>query len=198
MKGKCPNCNTDLRYVKSINQWLCNDCGFTVEGEPITVEQRPKIQSTQKSLNSLELYLLSFGSSIILMAICFSATMAAYPLQTFIALLIVTALFYWFYWGLFTVEGRRVNRESFEQAQKREDFQRQAKKKELQKESHSYGYDPSSISQMQSYLKIVKTQIQDAKLSGDRETERVLKEQERKLTTEIQKIKMFIMTRGFR
>lgn len=119
MKEKCPNCQTDLRYVKSINQWLCNDCGFTVEGEPITVKEAPKIQSSQKNFNSLELYLLSFTSSIILIAFFSSSIRAAYPLQTFIALLILTALFYWLYWCLFTVEGRKFNEEySQQQAQK--------------------------------------------------------------------------------
>lgn len=32
MKLKCPNCQTDLRYVASSQFFLCNDCGFTIQG----------------------------------------------------------------------------------------------------------------------------------------------------------------------
>ena len=123
MKGKCPNCNTDLRYVKSINQWLCNDCGFTLEAESIAVEQHPKIQSNPKTLNSLELYLLSFSSSIILTLFFSWSIRGAYPLQTFIALLILATLFYWLYWGLFTVEGRKFNKEYSQQQTQRNGIQ---------------------------------------------------------------------------
>ncbi|MGL5036066.1 MAG: hypothetical protein ACRC6M_19950, partial [Microcystaceae cyanobacterium] len=48
MKGKCPNCNTDLRYVKSINQLLCNDCGFS---ESISVNDPLLITLSKPSIN---------------------------------------------------------------------------------------------------------------------------------------------------
>jgi len=136
MNKKCPNCNADLRDVKSINQWLCNDCGFTVEAEPMTFEETPKIQSNQKSLNSLELYLLAFSSSFVLTLFFSLLTRGAYPLQTLIILLILATLFYWIYWGLFTTEGRKFNKEYNQQQGQNNMIIRQS--------SYNYGNNTSS------------------------------------------------------
>lgn len=34
MKLKCPTCQTELRYIASSKFFLCNDCGYHIEGEP--------------------------------------------------------------------------------------------------------------------------------------------------------------------
>ena len=46
MEGKCPNCQADLRYVKSIKFLLCNDCGFNEKYEPFDVDAIKPIQPT--------------------------------------------------------------------------------------------------------------------------------------------------------
>lgn len=48
MEGKCPNCHTDLRYVKSINQLFCNDCGFS---EPIQASNQSSTKLSKASRN---------------------------------------------------------------------------------------------------------------------------------------------------
>jgi Tfp pilus assembly major pilin PilA len=42
MKLKCPTCQTDLRYIASSNYFLCNDCGFTIQGTPTPIAASPK------------------------------------------------------------------------------------------------------------------------------------------------------------
>ena len=47
MKIKCPNCQTDLRYIQSSKLFLCNDCGYHIEGE--AEPETPKIDPPVKS-----------------------------------------------------------------------------------------------------------------------------------------------------
>lgn len=52
MKIKCPNCQTDLRYIASSKLFLCNDCGYHIEGEqdpePVKVQSAEPISTTPK------------------------------------------------------------------------------------------------------------------------------------------------------
>jgi hypothetical protein len=55
-----------------------------------------------------------------------------------------------------------------------------------------------SIPRLQSELKIVQEKIKLARMSSDRQLESDLRQQEQHLRTQIQKIQVFVITRGFR
>jgi hypothetical protein len=53
-----------------------------------------------------------------------------------------------------------------------------------------------NLHELESELKAIELQLQQAK--GDRDLENSLKKQKRELENEIRKLKMFVMTKGFR
>lgn len=50
MKLKCPNCQSDLRYIASSQFFLCNDCGFTIQGSPNPIAPPPPSQPNQNPI----------------------------------------------------------------------------------------------------------------------------------------------------
>lgn len=65
MKAKCPNCQTELRHVKSINSLLCNDCGFTLplENEPEPAKQPNQVFKNSKYWNPSPSQFIALGAS---------------------------------------------------------------------------------------------------------------------------------------
>ena len=61
---------------------------------------------------------------------------------------------------------------------------------------HSTISKMKNLHELESELKAIELQLQQAK--GDRDLENSLKKQTRELENEIRKLKMFVMTKGFR
>jgi uncharacterized coiled-coil DUF342 family protein len=53
-----------------------------------------------------------------------------------------------------------------------------------------------NLNELESELKAIASQLKDA--NGDRDLENSLKKQKKELENEIRKLKMFLMTKGFR
>jgi hypothetical protein len=148
-----------------------------------------------KDLNSLEVFLLSIGTGILVAAVYMIASRGSYqlsPVQTLLGFLIFTGWAYILYYSYLTKEGKRIRQEYMDrQLQKTIPPKPQPATTKPQDQS-------LSIPRLQSELKIVQEKIKLARMSSDRQLESDLRQQEQHLRTQIQKIQVFVITRGFR
>jgi hypothetical protein len=148
-----------------------------------------------KDLNSLEVFLLSILTGVFIAVVYAITSRGSYqlsPVQTLLGFLIFTGWAYILYYSYLTKAGKRIRQEYMDrQLQKAIPPKPQPATPKPQDQS-------LSIPRLQSELKIVQEKIKLARMSSDRQLESDLRQQEQHLRTQIQKIQVFVITRGFR